>query len=38
MLRLGLVDPARSLAAFIGNVVCESGPVPIVRLDGSRTA
>ena len=36
MLRLGLVDPARSLAAFIGNVVCESGPVPMVRLDGSQ--
>lgn len=35
MLRLGLVDSARSLAAFIGNVVCESGPVPLVRLDGT---
>ncbi len=35
MLRLGLTDPARSLAGFIGNVVSESGPVPLVRLDGS---
>jgi GH15 family glucan-1,4-alpha-glucosidase len=34
MLRLGLTDPARSLAGFIGNVVLESGPVPLVRLDG----
>ena len=35
MLRLGLVDTARSLGAFIGNVVTEHGPVPMVRLDGS---
>src|ERR1039457_5455356 len=34
MLRLGLTDPARSLAGFIGNVVLESGPGPLVRLDG----
>jgi GH15 family glucan-1,4-alpha-glucosidase len=35
MLRLGLTDPARSLGGFIGNVVSESGPVPVVMLDGS---
>jgi alpha,alpha-trehalase len=35
MLRLGLIDEARSLGAFIGNVVRNSGPVPLVRLDGS---
>jgi alpha,alpha-trehalase len=35
MLRLGLLDSAQSLAAFIGNVVRESGPVPLVRLDGT---
>ena len=35
MLRLGLVDSARSLGAFIGSVVIESGPVPLVRIDGS---
>ena len=35
MLRLGLVDAARSLGAFIGSVVIESGPVPLVRVDGS---
>jgi len=34
MLRLGLTDSARSVAAFIGNVVVDSGPVPLVRLDG----
>ena len=34
MLRLGLIDEARSLAAFIGNVVISSGPVPLVGLDG----
>ena len=34
MLRLGLLDSAQSLAAFIGNVVREFGPVPLVRLDG----
>jgi GH15 family glucan-1,4-alpha-glucosidase len=34
LLRLGLSDSARSLAGFIGNVVSESGPVPLVRLDG----
>ena len=35
MLRIGLVEPARSLGAFIGDVVTDSGPVPLVRLDGS---
>jgi GH15 family glucan-1,4-alpha-glucosidase len=35
MLRLGLVDQARSLATFIGNVVSERGPVPLVRVDGT---
>lgn len=35
MLRLGLVESARSLGAFIGRVVIESGPVPLVRIDGS---
>ena len=35
MLRLGLIDQARSLGAFIGGVVMESGPVPLVRVDGS---
>ena len=35
MQRLGLVEPACSLGAFIGAVVMESGPVPLVRLDGS---
>ena len=35
MLRLGLVDSARSLGEFIGGVVTESGPLPLVRLDGS---
>ncbi len=35
MLRLGLVETARSLAAFIGNVVTENGPLPLVRVDGS---
>ena len=35
MLRLGLVDAARSLGAFIGSVVVESGPLPLVRLDGT---
>jgi|HubBroStandDraft_6_1064221.scaffolds.fasta_scaffold03764_9 GH15 family glucan-1,4-alpha-glucosidase len=35
MLRLGLIDEARSLGAFIGSVVMDSGPVPLVRLDGS---
>jgi GH15 family glucan-1,4-alpha-glucosidase len=35
MLRLGLVEAARSLGAFIGSVVVESGPVPLVRIDGS---
>jgi GH15 family glucan-1,4-alpha-glucosidase len=34
MQRLGLVDAARSLGAFIGSVVIESGPLPLVRLDG----
>jgi GH15 family glucan-1,4-alpha-glucosidase len=35
MLRLGLVDQASSLAAFIGNVVSERGPLPLVRVDGT---
>ena len=35
MLRLGLVDAARSLGAFIGAVVTESGPIPLVRVDGT---
>jgi len=34
MLRLGMVDVARELGAFIGNVVVEHGPVPLVRVDG----
>jgi GH15 family glucan-1,4-alpha-glucosidase len=35
MLRLGLVEAAHSLAAFIGNVVNEYGPLPLVRVDGT---
>ena len=35
LLRLGLADSARSLGAFIGSVVISSGPVPLVRVDGS---
>ncbi|MGA7989765.1 MAG: glycoside hydrolase family 15 protein [Candidatus Dormiibacterota bacterium] len=35
MLRLGLVDAARELGGFIGNVVTERGPVPLVRVDGT---
>jgi GH15 family glucan-1,4-alpha-glucosidase len=35
MLRLGLIETARSLAAFIGNVVTEHGPLPLVRVDGT---
>jgi GH15 family glucan-1,4-alpha-glucosidase len=35
MLRLGLVDAARSLGAFIGAVAAESGPLPLVRIDGT---
>jgi alpha,alpha-trehalase len=35
MLRLGLVEAARGLGAFIGAVVAEQGPVPLVRVDGS---
>ena len=35
MLRLGLNGEARSLGAFIGSAVMDSGPVPLVRLDGS---
>ncbi|MFI5284722.1 MAG: glycoside hydrolase family 15 protein [Candidatus Dormibacteria bacterium] len=35
LLRLGLVDSATSLGAFIGSVVMSSGPVPLVRVDGS---
>jgi GH15 family glucan-1,4-alpha-glucosidase len=35
MLRLGLLDTARSLGVFIGSVVLESGPLPLVRIDGT---
>jgi alpha,alpha-trehalase len=35
MLRLGIVDAARGLGAFIGGVVTEQGPIPLVRIDGS---
>jgi GH15 family glucan-1,4-alpha-glucosidase len=35
MLRMGLVEAARALGAFIGNVVNERGPVPLLRVDGS---
>ena len=35
MLRLGMVDRARALGAFIGNAVVEHGPVPLVRVDGT---
>jgi alpha,alpha-trehalase len=35
MVRLGLVEAARGLGAFIGNVVNERGPVPLVRVDGT---
>jgi GH15 family glucan-1,4-alpha-glucosidase len=35
MLRLGLLDAASSLGAFIGSVVNESGPLPLVRIDGT---
>jgi GH15 family glucan-1,4-alpha-glucosidase len=35
MLRLGLVDAARLLGAFVGAVVIESGPLPLVRVDGT---
>jgi GH15 family glucan-1,4-alpha-glucosidase len=35
MVRLGLVDAARGLGAFIGNVVSACGPVPLVRVDGT---
>jgi GH15 family glucan-1,4-alpha-glucosidase len=35
MLRLGLVDAARSLGAFVGAVVIESGPLPLVRVNGT---
>lgn len=35
MVRLGLVDDARELAQFIGGVIAEHGPVPLVRVDGS---
>jgi GH15 family glucan-1,4-alpha-glucosidase len=35
MLRLGLIETARSLAVFIGRVVTEHGPLPMVRVDGS---
>ncbi|MFZ0178622.1 MAG: glycoside hydrolase family 15 protein [Candidatus Dormiibacterota bacterium] len=35
MLRLGLVDAAGWLGAFIGAVVTESGPIPLVRVNGT---
>ncbi len=35
MVRLGLVDDARGLARFIGGVIAEHGPVPLVRVDGT---
>jgi|HubBroStandDraft_6_1064221.scaffolds.fasta_scaffold16058_3 GH15 family glucan-1,4-alpha-glucosidase len=35
MIRLGQVDAARSLGAFIGAVVSESGPLPLIRVDGT---
>jgi GH15 family glucan-1,4-alpha-glucosidase len=35
LLRLGIVDAARGLGAFIGAVVTEEGPVPLVRIDGN---
>jgi GH15 family glucan-1,4-alpha-glucosidase len=35
LLRLGLVEASRSLGAFIGAVVTESGPLPLVRVDGT---
>ena len=34
MLRLGMVDAARDLGGFIGRVIGEHGPVPLVRVDG----
>jgi GH15 family glucan-1,4-alpha-glucosidase len=38
MVRLGLMDAARGLGGFIGNVVAERGPVPLVRVDGTSPA
>jgi alpha,alpha-trehalase len=35
MLRLGLVEAARGLGSFLGSVVAEQGPVPLVRIDGT---
>ncbi len=35
LLRLGLVDAARGLGAFIGGVVTEHGPLPLLRVDGT---
>ena len=35
LLRLGLVDAAAELGTFIGGVVTEHGPVPLLRVDGS---
>ena len=35
LLRLGLTEAGRSLGAFIGSVVVESGPRPLVRVDGT---
>jgi GH15 family glucan-1,4-alpha-glucosidase len=35
MVRLGLVDAAVDLGTFIGGVVTEQGPVPLLRVDGS---
>ena len=35
LLRLGLVDEAMSIGAFLGQVVVESGVRPVVRVDGT---
>ncbi len=35
MVRLGIIDGARELAQFVGGVIAEQGPVPLVRVDGS---
>ena len=35
LLRLGLVDAAAELGTFIGGVVTEHGPMPLLRVDGS---
>lgn len=35
LLQLGLADAAVELGAFIGDVITEHGPVPLLRVDGS---